>query len=216
MVFNRVVNASAVCSGNTCTLPLTSDLYAGSYTWWITGKNVSGEGPWISMNFVLSVTPGPVQRISPTGNITNRRPTLSWQRNINISWYGLWLGGPQGELISQWYNANSVCNTTTCSISPFTSDLPAGNYSWWMSSVSNSGNSGPWDGTTFTIAIMPGTVVQTSPTGDITDRRPTLTWQREFDSNWYGLTVYDRFGTVVLTEWHDANSVCSVATCTLP
>jgi len=58
-------------------------------------KNSVGTGPYSSMNFVVSVTPGPVQRISPTGTITQRQPSLTWQRNLDVSWYGLWLGGPR-------------------------------------------------------------------------------------------------------------------------
>jgi len=31
-----------------------------------------------------------------------------------------------------------------------------------------------------------------------------LTWQRHFDANWYGVTLYNRFGNVVLSQWYDA------------
>src|SRR5258706_11781160 len=59
---------------------------------------------------------------------------LTWQRDLNVAWYGILLGGPQGQLLSNWSNASSVCNNTTCLLSPFTTDLPAGAYRWWVSS----------------------------------------------------------------------------------
>jgi len=83
-MFSQLVDASSACSAGTCSVALTSDLYAGSYTWWIAGKKLGWHRPYSSMNFVVSVTPGPVQRISPTGTITQRQPSLTWQRNLDV------------------------------------------------------------------------------------------------------------------------------------
>jgi len=139
---SQIVNASSNCTVSICSLNMPAGLYAGSYTWWIAGKNANGYGPWTSMNFVVHVVPGAVQHLSPIGAVANRRPTLTWQRDLSVSWYGLWLDGPRGNLISQWYEASNVCAGSTCTL-PFNSDLQGGLYSWWMSSVSYSGESGP-------------------------------------------------------------------------
>ncbi|MBE2195080.1 MAG: hypothetical protein IAE83_12980, partial [Anaerolinea sp.] len=111
-----------------------------------------------------SVFVGPVSQISPSGSITTRTPTFSWNRESNSTSYDIQIVRNDVTVIhTQNYSTETVCNATICWITPAL-DLDSDYYSWWVRGVNASGN-GPWSGQGFAMTILPGLVTQTAPIG---------------------------------------------------
>ena len=142
----------ANCDGSTCSVIPDTTLSAGSYTWWIQTWSSAGYGPWSGgMSFSTPLPPGRATLVSPTGGINTNTPTYSWHQVSGATWYYLWVNGPSGNVIKQWYTAGQVsCNGSTCSVTPSTA-LTAGAHTWWIQTWNNAGY-GPWsNGMNFSI-----------------------------------------------------------------
>ncbi len=108
---------------------------------------------------------------SPIGDIgANYDPIYAWDKITAATWYRLYVVGPSGVILDQWYQASSVCGDIFCSVIPGPSiTLSGGNHAWYVQSYSASGY-GPWSARTdFNTAIptAPGAAVLTAPKGDI-------------------------------------------------
>jgi hypothetical protein len=104
------------------------------------------------MSFTVSTGP-PDQAllISPFGSITTNTPTYKWETVSNATWYYLWVNGPSGNVIQQWYKASDVTSGFTCSATPSTT-LATGAHTWWIRTWNSSGY-GPWSsGMSFTVS----------------------------------------------------------------
>ncbi len=141
-------NASTpgVCGASTCSVTPTATLAGGAHTWWIQTWNPVGFGAW-STGKTFNVTPlGAATLVSPTGSIVDTTPNFTWNKVTGATWYYLWVNGPSGNVIQQWYPASNtaVCPVagSTCSVtSPIT--LGSGNHIWWIQTY-NDGAYGPW------------------------------------------------------------------------
>jgi hypothetical protein len=101
------------------------------------------------MTFNVS-PPGAATLVSPNGNSGSNTPTYTWNEVSGASWYYLWVDGPSGNVIKQWYtSAQANCDGITCSVTPAVT-LSNGQYKWWIQTW-NSAGYGPWsDGMIFT------------------------------------------------------------------
>jgi hypothetical protein len=140
--------ASAVCSAGTCSVTPDTALVSGAHTWWIQTWNSTGVGPWSNGMSFTAATPGVATLVSPTGAITNTRPTYTWNKVTGATWYYLWVNGPSGNVIQIWYDASNtaVCpvSGSTCSATPATT-LGSGAHTWWIQTWNPVGF-GPWSG----------------------------------------------------------------------
>ncbi len=153
-VFKQWYSVSSICAGSTCSVTPSITLSGGDHIWWVQTWNSAGYGPWSSgMSFSVETPtpPGAATLVSPSGNIgANYNPTYTWnkvteaenQPESAATWYYLWVNGPSGNVIKQWYEASAVCVDTTCSVTP-TTTLSGGNYTWWVQTW-NSAGYGPW------------------------------------------------------------------------
>ncbi len=213
-VFSQSIASANACTGNTCSLQVNVDLAANGYNWYIQGTNSNGNGPWSAgMRFDVAIAPGVVTATGPTGNITVRRPTLTWTRQSDSTWYYINVWSIDSVLVfAQSVSAAQVCSGNTCSFQ-ITVDLAANGYNWYIFGWSP-GGTGPWNaGLRFDVAIVPGVVTATGPTGNVSILRPTLTWNRQTDSAWYYINVQNSANTSVFTQWVSAAQVCSGANC---
>jgi len=63
--------------------------------------------------------PGPATLISPKGVISDTTPTYTWFEVETSTWYRLWVDGPSGTVINQWYRAeDSNCAGGVCAVTP--------------------------------------------------------------------------------------------------
>jgi glucose/arabinose dehydrogenase len=148
-------SAQANCNGTSCSVMPATTLGGGGFTWKVLTYNAGGDGTWSAiMNFNTTIPSvlGPATQASPTGSIgAMHNPTYMWDEVTGSTWYYLWVNGPSGNVIKQWYtSAQTNCNGTTCSVTPSTS-LPAGGYTWWILDYST--RDGTWSsGLGFTVS----------------------------------------------------------------
>jgi hypothetical protein len=157
-IYRQWYRAGDVCDGLTCEVTPTEALGDGTYTWWLRAWNACGNGPWSpGVEFTLGepVPPPQPTPIAPAGSIDDNTPTYVWDLLETASWYYLWVDGPAGHVLDQWYKAKDVCTLTGCEVTP---DLPLGDgdYHWWLRGWNLYGN-GPWSvRTDFTLSTIAG------------------------------------------------------------
>ena len=164
---------------------------------------------------------------APSGSINSDTPTYSWDAVASSTWYYLWVDGPSGNVIKQWYTAAQAgCGggTGTCSVTPalYTGDateLADGDYRWWVQTFNDVGT-GPWSAREDfnVLTSVPAAATLTSPMGATPTRTPTYTWEGVASSTWYYLWVDGPGGVGNLRNWYTAAQVgcggggtCSVA-----
>jgi V8-like Glu-specific endopeptidase len=148
-VFKQWYKAMDICNDTTCVVRPSTPLGGGTHTWWVQAWNPGGYGAWSSpMNFSTEIptVPGTPVLIAPTGNVSDTTPTYTWNEVTEsntesaATWYYLWVNGPTGNVIKQWYKAVDLCNAGICSIAPSTT-LSAGAYTWWVRAWNQAGYS---------------------------------------------------------------------------
>jgi hypothetical protein len=140
--------AQAHCASGTgtCAIAPATTLASGNHIWWIQTWNSVGYGPWSAgQSFTVSSgsKPGAVTLIAPSGSSANPPPWYWWYEDSCATWYYLWVNGPSGNVIKQWYtSAQANCNGTWCWVTNATT-LPAGTNTWWVQTWNSTGY-GPW------------------------------------------------------------------------
>jgi hypothetical protein len=223
VITNTWLQDSSVCSGTTCSLLSPVTLTGGNHRWWIQTWNSShGYGLWSTpMSFHLLGTPEKVTLNSPSGNIANTKPTFTWSKDASTTWYYLYVRNTstgQVNALTGWKQASSICATLTCSVASVSSLAP-GSYEWYVRGWNQSHGYGPSsDSMAFHLSgCYTGPIQLISPTNDITNTKPTFTWTKDADANWYYLYVLNRSTGQVnaFTGWKWASSVCSSTTCSV-
>ncbi|MFZ5912456.1 MAG: C39 family peptidase [Chloroflexota bacterium] len=147
--------ASSVCGASTCSVTPSTALGGGNYTWWVQTWNSAGYGPWssgLTFSTATPSAPGQTTLSSPSGSITDTTPTYTWSKVNAATYYYLWVNGPSGNVIKQWYTASSICGVSTCSVTPGTA-LSGGDYTWWVQTWNPVGY-GPWSsGLSFNLPV---------------------------------------------------------------
>lgn len=218
-VFSQWYEASAVCGASTCSITPAHELGGGNHTWWVQSWNKAGHGPWSAAKaFSLPSTsaPGKALLTSPSGSITDTSPEYAWNRVSGATWYQLWVNGPSGNVINQWFEASTICGDSTCSVTP-TEGLSGGSHTWWVRTWNIAGH-GPWsDALSFSLPVPPGPATLVSPAGNISATRPTYTWNRVDASTWYQLWIsrvnLDGTFSPLHNQWYEAAAVCNASTC---
>ncbi|MCC6972967.1 MAG: hypothetical protein IT322_03045, partial [Anaerolineae bacterium] len=183
-------------------------------TWTLTPSMVPTNTRTPTPSWTPTVTPafpGTIVQVSPSGNITSRTPTFTWQKEANSTSYDIQIVRNDVIVIhTQNYTSVAVCGPSTCSITPAL-DLSSDYYSWWVRGINGSGN-GPWSGQGFAMTILPGLVTQTAPIGAYNGRSPTFTWNRERDSHEYGIWI-GQGSTTLHLAYIQASTYCNSTTC---
>lgn len=114
-------------SGATTYVPPSDLPYSNDYKWWVRAGNADGNSDWFGpMEFFT----GRPNLTSPTGTITNKRPQFTWRSVAGSTWYQIWINKGGEQYLQTWIQGN------TYYVPP--SDLPVGNYQWWVQSWSAS------------------------------------------------------------------------------
>jgi hypothetical protein len=217
-LFKQWYESSAICSGTTCSVtPVGLTLGNGNYTWWVQTWNEGGYGPWSSgmdFNIPVPALPGKATLVSPTNNIGTNKPTYTWNAVAGATWYYLWVDGPSGNVIKQWYtSAQANCNGNTCSVTP-NRNLSAGAHKWWIQTW-NEGGYGPWSNAMTFTPSPPGKATLLSPSNTITDRTPLYRWNQVSDATWYYLWVNGPSGNVIKQWYTSEQANCDGTTCSV-
>ncbi len=212
-------SAEANCDGSTCFITPTTTLGGGNHMWWVQAWNPTGTGPWssaMSFSTATPTIPPAATLVSPNTNLgSNYNPTYTWNQVTGSAWYYLWVKGPNGVAIRQWYtSAQANCNGSTCSVTPTTS-LGGGNHTWWIQTW-NAAGTGPWSAAMdFSTAIptRPAAATLLSPSGTTANHTPTYTWNQVSDATWYYLWVNGPNGNVLKQWYTSAQANCDGSTC---
>jgi hypothetical protein len=187
----------------------------GTYQYWAIVWTDSAVSDWAGPTY-FAVGPPAASLVSPSGTISTNTPTFTWNAVTTATWYYLWVNdAASSPKIQQWYTAaqaGCASGTGTCSVtSP--SVLAQGAARWWIQTW-NSAAYGPWsDGMPFTVSgSLPGAATLVLPSGAISTRNPTYTWNAVPNATWYYLWVNDSTGTQIATWYAAAQAGCASGT----
>ena len=205
--------ASSACSGATCTVVPSLTLTQGNHTWWVQGRNASGEGPWSSgMTFVVGDIPTAPILVSPSGTGISTGPSYIWNALPGATQYYLWVNDSAGPVIQDWLDAGAACAGEVCTATSGTA-LNRGPHTWWVQARNASGD-GPWSaGMSFVVGQPPSAPILVSPNGVGASQAPTYTWEATPDTTDYYLWVNGSSGPVI-QAWLSAATACAGLQCT--
>ncbi|MCZ7547039.1 MAG: hypothetical protein M5R40_27540 [Anaerolineae bacterium] len=174
-----------------------------------------GKAFWalLAMMAGLPNPPGQPTLTAPNGTIIINNPVYSWNAVQGATSYRLYVGGADGMVIDERFQAPTVCPNATCSATPGAS-LANGAYQWWVQ-ARNDGGDGPWSNPMhFTVAVpVPGAATLTSPTGNIgADNQPTYWWNDVQYATHYQLYVSGP-NSYVFNGWVRDAVACNGTTC---
>ena len=193
-------------NGTTTWMP-SGDLPAGRYTWWVAGWNEDDKlGPWSEpMTFSVGVPEG----VAPVGPQTpgTVRPPFTWTESTGSTWYQLYLNRNGSLHESLWLEQETTAWTPA-------SDLPAGDYDWWVRGWNPTDESTPWsESVSFSIGIPEGIApVGTLATGT---GRPEFTWTESPGSTWYQVYL-NRDGSFHESFWLEQETTAWTPASDLP
>ena len=207
--------ASSACTGATCSVTPSIPLAQGNHTWWVRGRNASGESPWSAgMTFIVGELPTAPVLVSPTGPGISTDPSYVWNALPGATAYFLWVNDSSGPVVQEWLDAATVCAADACTTTPGTS-LARGPHTWWIQARNPSGD-GPWGAAmTFIVGQLPTAPVLVSPSGVGIPEAPTYTWEAASDAADYYLWVNNSSGQPVIQTWLPAGSVCAGSQCSV-
>lgn len=214
---DETVNGS-ICGASACSTTLSKLLAAnGTHSWFMRAWSPDGYGPWTNgLSFNLNGTvPGVITKLAPLGgNVATANVAFSWTHDPSATSYELYLGGPNGWLDFQRWNAATYCSAGTCLINIAVPQNGA--YTWYLHGLN--GASGPWGaggssgGVNFTVAApMVGQVNKINPVGlNLTSGKVTFSWQPAANATSYELFVLGPNGWSNYQTW-DAATTCAAA-----
>lgn len=156
-VFDQWYDSTTItCVGSTCSVRPPLNLVGGTYKWWVQmWTPLGGYAPWSAeAAFVLPLPPAAPTLAAPFGTVTTPAPTFQWSHSPAATWFYLWITGPNGRVLDQWYNAYNVCVNGSCAVTPALS-LTNGSYRWWVQAWSPEGSYGGWSAEGSFIVLLP-------------------------------------------------------------
>jgi len=200
--------ASSACTAGICSASPGTTLAEGNHTWWVRGRNASGEGPWSAgTTFIVGQLPTAPILVSPSGSGISTEPSFRWNELPGAAEYYLWVNDSSGAVIQEWLDAATVCMAGSCTATSSNS-LARGSHTWWVQARNASGD-GPWSaGMSFTVGQLPQAPVLISPSGVGITETPTYTWEAVPDT-----TVNTSSGQPAIQSWLSAASVCAGSQC---
>jgi hypothetical protein len=188
----------------------TTDLPAGSYSWWVETYNATGLGPW-STNATFTIplaVLGALALVSPTGGSvpSSLKQLYTWQADAAATWYELYVVQNGQKLCDSWFTlSNSVAQSGSGDFAVEIWGHTGTNYQWWVRGWGADGL-GPWSGPgSYTMPAVPppGPVTLLTPANNanVLVRQPEFTWTASSPAaSWYYVYVV-RNGSKDLDQW---------------
>jgi len=151
------------------------------------------------------------QPLSPSGSLSSRNPSYTWQAASGASDYLIAVDTASGEIrFRAGYNSGAVCSGSVCSATPHNS-LPLGSFVWYVLYVYPDGSESWSNGMAFSVVLQP--VPLLSPSGATSEPRPAFVWQPVSDATDYTLAIDTVGGDLVQRRGFGGTEVCSGAAC---
>lgn len=169
------------------------------------GATVSG------INFTLTYSvPTP---LSPFGIQPQQGITYTWNGVLNAGWYYLWISGPGGKVLDQWYSAADYCINGVCSVTP-TVIYGAGDHTWWVQAWGDSFRYSAWSaGQMFTFTGSLDAPTPVAPIGVTEDLSPVFQWTEIPGATWYHVWLTEPDGSGAEYWFQDSDSLCQPGFC---
>lgn len=207
-----------ICNPSICSVTPPQTLLGGSYQWWIQAWTPNnGYGIWSQpMAFTVDAPPPVAVPIAPIGTIIpHPQITFTWEGFTGSAWYYLWLDGPTGHVIDQWYDGGLICTSGTCDAT-LDQSLVGGTYHWWIQMWTPAGGYSAWSQeAVFVVPLSPAAPSLIAPLGTVNSNQPTFVWTHSPAVTWFYLWLSDANGRV-LDQWFNAYDICGGGTCQLP
>ncbi|NDJ86391.1 MAG: hypothetical protein GYB66_10925 [Chloroflexi bacterium] len=159
--------------------------------------------------FPLTDAPNP---IAPSSTIIDSYPSFTWDKLALANGYRLTvLDASEQPVFDRLYTATEACAPTTCQVTP-PSGFANGDYTWTLYGYNPLGQGPASAPLAFTLdAPLPGSIVITSPSGEITDTyQPRFEWSPATHATGYALEVRNGQASVVVATEIDAAN-CSTS-----
>ena len=220
-IYNQWISESSWCSGGTCEYYTGLTLEDGNYTWWIQTRNDSEDGPWSDPETFRVSGPEP---IAPSGRINDVRPEYSFEEDIAVDMYRLYIShAATGTVVNKWYYGSDVtCVSDTCSIQP-DEHLRTGNHSWRVQSGDSFSDYRYWysfEGQTYlTFKLLndsppSDTIEVIGPNGgEVVNDAPVYLWNEVDRASWYKVFIGSQDTGKVYNAYHRAADVCYGTQC---
>jgi hypothetical protein len=133
---SRWLAAGEICSVQTCSTTLTSDLQPGSYRWLIRthGGQCAGKLTPVKLAFTVEPCANPVLEAPDNEALPAGQGPVFTFTDVGGSWYNVIATSitPLGRLLSyyRWYRAADICSSGTCTVQSHRA-LPNGK-AWWL------------------------------------------------------------------------------------
>jgi major membrane immunogen (membrane-anchored lipoprotein) len=216
LIFQQYFNTT-ICSGVTCSVKPAAlgTLANGSYTWKV--KDYSNAAGWaspVTTAFTLNIPIGTPTLGMPYGTLTSWDKSFNWSQVPNATFHYLEVKNSGGTVIFGTYFNLTICNGTTCRVSPpALANLANGTYTWRVKAYGSTGWGTFSAPTTFTLSIPSGaTVTLNSPTGTLSSWDRYFRWTGIPGSTFYLIEVYNVSNVKIFSQWINLTS-CSGLTC---
>jgi hypothetical protein len=220
-VIDKTYSASAICDTSQCSaLPEDVLLTQADYRWRVRGRNQNGDGPWsyyLTFNVFITDIPRVPDIFYPEGDITDRRPTYSWDAVDGADEYQIDVDGPSDTSFSRWYDADDVCSGNVCEVDP-DETLDYDDYTWRVRARNEGGTSDWSEELDFeVIRGTPDTPRPRQPSGTVDDNTPQFRWDPAdgaVDYQYY-IREHNSHDEVHTSQWYHANAICDRDKCTV-
>lgn len=136
-----------------------------------------------------------------SGTLAKQRPVFGWQypAGVPVTWVEFYINRNGQKYSGPWVER---CGTCTQQYWTPTSDLPMGDYQFWMRGWGPTVGYGAWSSPgSFRIALpVPGVITLVSPSGLKQGTTHNYTWNKDAHATWYHLYV-NRNGSKWLDQW---------------
>ena len=135
---------------------------------------------------------------------------FNWNAVSGGTWYYLEVQNASGDnLFNQWYTADSVCVSQSCSVRPDElSGLANGDYQWRIRDYGAYGYGTLTGLQDFTLDLASSGAVLGDPSGTMTSWDDFFQWNAVSGGTWYYLEVQNANGDSLFNQWYTADSVC--------
>jgi len=180
---------------------------------------IIGAAPAMATDDLLGPV-DPIDRIYPAdGQLIDEsseyNPNFSWQHMNGAEWYRVIIAKSGQIKFDQWYEASQVCQEGVCTSGNIWL-AGTGEFNFWMTRWSPEIGSQfkyMYEKTTFTLDMplpQPPAEGSGTPTGEINDTTPALTWENGSHAMWYQIWVGPKdLSGPIHYKWYRSDDVCS-------
>lgn len=220
-VVSKTLAASTYCPSSTCSYTSTTSLANGkNYQFTIAGVDKYGDigATSSAMSFYVDMTPDIPSLIGPEGRIKTLTPTFQWNKVSNATSYLLIVeNATTGAQIYSKSLSTSLCNSTTgvCTFNSTTALTNGVYYDFTVEGVNTYATScGEYFQFNTDLTLDPPTLA--NPSGIISTRKPTFTWNPVSGATGYELKITNTDTDTVTQDISVATSYCPSGTCSYP